>query len=211
VVTSCGSGLSLYLLVLTVSDSKVRFELCPSFFDSMFLVPPMTCAHEVTCCKYFGITNVDLLRVPNEDASCIRVVCTILNLLEQGLNWLLGILSSAHVFNINLQVDRSDVAVGFEEVIQRVSRRDIGVANHVVVQDVQIHRLKNTDDLLLQSLLHGGARPVSLNVLFPNVASGANLGHCSIRVGWGPPGGLWDCPKWWSGSRCWGNHGVGCV
>jgi hypothetical protein len=121
VVTSCGSGLSLHLLVLTVSGSKVRFELCPSFFDSMFLVPTTTCAHEVTCCKYFGITNVDLLRVPNEDASCFRIVCKLLNLLEQRFNWLLGIPSSAHVFKIDLQVERSDVAVSFEEVIQHVS------------------------------------------------------------------------------------------
>jgi hypothetical protein len=72
-------------------------------------------------------------------------------------------------------------------------------------------RLKNTDDLLLQSLLHGGACPVSLNVLFPNVARGANLGRCSIRVGWGPPGGLWACPKSWDGSRRWINHGIGFI
>jgi hypothetical protein len=111
VLTSFGSGFSLHLLVLTVSGSKVRFELCPSFFDGMFLVPPATCAHEVTCCKYFGIPNVDLLRVPNEGAPCFRIVGTILNLLEQGFNWLLRIPSLAHVFKIYLQVDRSGVAV----------------------------------------------------------------------------------------------------
>jgi hypothetical protein len=87
----------------------------------MLLVPPMTCAHEVTSYKYFGVTNIDLLRVSNEDASCFRIVCTILNLLEQGLNWLLGIPCAAHVFKIEFQVDRSDVAVSFEEVIQHVS------------------------------------------------------------------------------------------
>jgi hypothetical protein len=41
------SGFSLHLLVLTVSGSKVRFELCPSFVDRMLFVPRTTCAHEV--------------------------------------------------------------------------------------------------------------------------------------------------------------------
>jgi hypothetical protein len=65
--------------------------------------------------------------------------------------------------------------------------------------------------MFLQSLLHRGACPLSLNVLLPNVASGANLGSCSIRVGWGPPGGLWFCPKCWVGIRRWGDHVLGCV
>jgi hypothetical protein len=65
--------------------------------------------------------RIDLLGVPNEDAACFRIVITILNLLEQGLNWLLRIPSPAHVFKIDLQVDRSDVAVSLEEVVQHVS------------------------------------------------------------------------------------------
>jgi hypothetical protein len=121
VVTSCGSGLSLHLLVLTVSGSKMRFELHPSFFDGMFFVPPSTCTHEVTCCEYLGVSNVDLLGVPNEEAACLRMVGNILNLLEQGLNWLLWIPSPTHVFEIDLQVNRSDVALSLEEVIQHVS------------------------------------------------------------------------------------------
>jgi hypothetical protein len=68
VVTSCGGGFSLHVLVLTVGRCKVRFELGPSFFNGMFLVPPATCAHEVTSCKYLCISNVDLLWVANEDA-----------------------------------------------------------------------------------------------------------------------------------------------
>jgi hypothetical protein len=52
---------------------------------------------------------------------CFRIVGTVLNLLEQGLNWLLRIPSPTHVFNIYLQVDRSDVSVSLEEVIQHVS------------------------------------------------------------------------------------------
>jgi hypothetical protein len=65
--------------------------------------------------------------------------------------------------------------------------------------------------LLLQSLLHGGVRPVSLNILLPNVASGADLGLCSIHVGWCPPGGLWGCPKCWAGVRCWSYTDIGSV
>jgi hypothetical protein len=121
VVTSGCSRFALHLLVLSVSGSKVGFELCPSFLEHMLFVPPTTCDHEVTSCKYFGVANVDLLRVSNEDASCLRIICTILNLLEQGFNWLLGIPCSAHVFKIDLKIDRSDVAVSFEEVIQHVS------------------------------------------------------------------------------------------
>jgi hypothetical protein len=59
-----------------------------------------------------------------------------------------------------------------------------------------------------QILLHGGVCTVSLDVLLPNVACGANLGGCAVRVGWGPPGGLWAYPKCWTSIRCWGDHGM---
>jgi hypothetical protein len=86
----------------------------------MLFIPPATCAHEVDCCKYVGVANVYLLRVSNEDATCLRIICTILNLLEQGFNWLLGIPRSAHMFKVDFQIHRSDVAVSAEEVIQHV-------------------------------------------------------------------------------------------
>jgi hypothetical protein len=121
VVTGCGGGLSLHLLVLTVIGCKMRFELCPSFFSGGFIVPPASCAHEVACGEYFCVPNVDFLRVTNEDAPCFRIVGTILNLLEESFHWLLGIPSSAHVFKADLEVDRSDVAVSLEEVIQHAS------------------------------------------------------------------------------------------
>jgi hypothetical protein len=62
-----------------------------------------------------------MLRVTNEDAPCFRIVSSILNLLEESLHWLLGIPSLAHVFKVDLEVDRSDVAVSLEEVIQHAS------------------------------------------------------------------------------------------
>jgi hypothetical protein len=211
VVTSCGSGLSLHLLVLTVSGCKMRFELRPSLFDGMFLVPPATCAHEVACCKYFCIPHVDLLRVANEDAPCLRIVSTVLNLLEQGLNRLLRIPSPAHVFKVDLEVDCSDVAVSLEEVIQNVSCWNVGVPHHVVIQDFQVHWLEDAADLLLQRLLHVRACPISLNILLPNVASGTDLIRCSIRIGWGPPWGLWGFPRCLDGVCCWSNNGVGSI
>jgi hypothetical protein len=183
-VSGCGSGFSLHLLVLTVSGCEVGFELCPSFFSGWFFVSPATCAHDVACCKYFCVPNVDLLRVTNEDAPCVRIVSTILNMLEESLHWLLGIPSSAHVFKVDLEVDCSDVAVGLKEVVQHASCLDVGISHHVVIQYVQVPWLEHADDLLLQCLLDGGACPVSLNILFPNVASGADLGRCSIRCCW---------------------------
>jgi hypothetical protein len=118
VVPVCGIGFSLHLLVLTVCGCEVRFELGPSFFSDWFLVPPATCAHEVVCCKYFCIPNVDLLQVTNEDAISFRIVITILNLLEESLHSLLEIPGSAHVFKVDLEVDCSDVAISLKEVVQ---------------------------------------------------------------------------------------------
>jgi hypothetical protein len=60
-------------------------------------------------------------------------------------------------------------------------------------------------------MLDGGACPVSLNILLPNVASGADLSRCSIHCCWCPPGGLWGYPKCWFVVRCWRNHGVGSI
>jgi hypothetical protein len=102
VVSGGDSGFSLYLLVLTASGCEVRFEVGSSFFSGWFLVPTTTGAHEVPCCKYFCIPNVDLLRVTNEDAPYLRIVSKILNLLEESLHWLMGIPGSAHVFKVDL-------------------------------------------------------------------------------------------------------------
>jgi hypothetical protein len=103
--------------VLTVSGSEMGLELCPSFLNEMLFIPPTTCTHEVPSCKYFCVANVDLMRVSNEDAACLRIICTILNLLEKGFNWLLGIPCSAHVLKIDFKINRSDVAVSAEEVL----------------------------------------------------------------------------------------------
>jgi hypothetical protein len=66
----------------------------------------------------------------------------------------------------------------------------------------------HTDDLLLQSLLHGGVWQVSLNILLPNVASCADLGRCSIRCCWFPSRGVCWYPMRWFVSCFWSKHGV---
>jgi hypothetical protein len=111
----------MHLLVLTVSGSKVGLELCPRFLSERFLIPPTAGAHEVPSCKYVGGANIDLMWVSNKDAACLRIICTILNLLEQGFNWLLGIPCSAHVFKVDFQINGGDVAVSAEKVVQHVS------------------------------------------------------------------------------------------
>jgi hypothetical protein len=122
VETGVGGGFPFHLLVLTVSGCEVRFEVSPSFFRGWFVIPTATGAHELSCCKDFCISNIDLLRGTDGDASCLRIVSTILDLLEEGLNWLLGIPCSEHVLEVDLQVDRRDVAICLEEVVQHVSR-----------------------------------------------------------------------------------------
>jgi hypothetical protein len=61
-----------------------------------------------------------------------------------------------------------------------------------------------------QSLLYGGVGGISVDVLLPNVVSSANMDGCDIHVGWGPPGGLWTYPKFWTSIICWVHHGIGC-
>jgi hypothetical protein len=71
--------------------------------------------------NYFCIPYVDLLRGIDGDASCLCIVSAVLNLIEEGLHWLLGIPGSAHLLEVDLQVDCCDVAIGFKEVVQHVS------------------------------------------------------------------------------------------
>jgi hypothetical protein len=135
------------VLVLAVSGRKVGLELCPSLVSERFFILLATGAHEVPSCKYVGVANVDLLWVPNDDAPCLRIICTILNLLEQGFNRLLGIPCPAHVFEVDFQINGGDVAVSADNMVQHVPGGDVGKANHVFIQNVQINWFKNTDDL----------------------------------------------------------------
>jgi hypothetical protein len=77
--------------------------------------------------------------VSNEDAPCLVVISTILNLLEQGFNRLLGIPCSPHVFKADFKIHRGDVAVGGKKMVHHLSSRDVSRTNHDIIQNVQVH------------------------------------------------------------------------
>jgi hypothetical protein len=106
--------------VLTVSGGEVGLKLCPSLFSKWFFVPLAAGHHEVPSCKYVCISNVDFLWVSDKEDFCLIIICTILNLLEQGFNRLLGIPCSAHVFKVVFKIDRGDVAIGGEDMVEHV-------------------------------------------------------------------------------------------
>jgi hypothetical protein len=137
--------------VLTVSGSKVGLKLCPILVSKWCLVPTATDTHEVPSSKYGGVANVDLMWVYNKDAPYLRIVCTILNLLEQGFNRLLGIPCSAHLFKVVFKIHRGDVAIGGKEMVEHVTSGDVGKANHVIIQNFQVHWFKNIDALLFKA------------------------------------------------------------
>jgi hypothetical protein len=121
------------MLVLTVSGRKVGLKLCPRFVSKWFFVPPATGAREVPSCKYVCVSNFDLMCVSNKNAPCLIVIGTILNLLEQGFNGLLGIPCSTHVFKVDFKINRCDVSISAEKMVKDVPSGDVGGPNHVVI------------------------------------------------------------------------------
>jgi hypothetical protein len=119
--------------VLAVCSCEVSFELCPSFFHVGFFIPPATSAHEAPSCKYFCVTNIYLLRVHNYNASCFRIISTILNLFEKGLNRLLGVPRLAHLFKVVFQIHSRDVAIRHEEMVKHFPSCDVLKTDHDVV------------------------------------------------------------------------------
>jgi hypothetical protein len=86
------------MIVLTMSCSKVSLEIGPSIVLCFLLVPSATGAHEIVCGKDLGAAHIDMMTMANCDTSCLRKVSTILDLLEEGLHWLLRVPSLAHLF-----------------------------------------------------------------------------------------------------------------
>jgi hypothetical protein len=180
--------------VLSVCGGKVSLELCPSFLNAELFIPPATGAHEVPSCNFFGITNIYLMRVPNDNASCFRIISTILNLFEKGLNRLLRVTCAVHLFKIIFQIHSRDVAISHEEMVQHLTRCDVCKTHHVVVYNVQVHSLKNSDDLFSECLLHRGVGAVGINGFFPAVSGCTNLRRSAVSILWCPPGGCWVYP-----------------
>jgi hypothetical protein len=112
---------------------------------------PATGAHKVPCRKDLCISHVDLLRMANFEASCLRKVSTLLNLLEQGLHWLLRVPCPAHLLKIVFQINSCDSVILKKEVLKHLSGRDVSAANHSVIQDLQVHWLKTVIICFLSS------------------------------------------------------------
>jgi hypothetical protein len=144
-----------------------------------------------TVANIFAYPTLICCGCPIRTPPCLRVIRIILNLFEQGFNRLLWIPCSIHVFKVDFKIHRGDVAVSSEQMVQYVPSVDVGKTNHVIIQNVQVNWLKNTDDLLFQSLLHGSVCAISLNVFLQDVTRCTNLGGCAVSVGWIPPGGCW--------------------
>jgi hypothetical protein len=66
----------------------------------------------------------------------------------------------AFPYKVDFKIHSGDVAVCGEEMVEHVPSVDIGKANHVIIQNVQVHWFKNIDDLLFQSLLHVKLSPL---------------------------------------------------
>jgi hypothetical protein len=45
------------------------------------------------------------------------------------------------------KIDRGDVAIGAEEMVEHVTKGDVDKAKHVMIQNIQVHWLKNIDEL----------------------------------------------------------------
>jgi hypothetical protein len=69
---------------------------------------------------------------------------------------------------------------------KHVSSGDVGKTNHVIIENVQVHWFKNTDNLLFQSLLHRSVCAISLNVFLPDMTRCTNLesGECWLEPAW---------------------------
>jgi hypothetical protein len=147
--------------VLEASCSKVNFEVGPSTICWLLLVPPVAGAHEVACCKYLGVAHVNLKSVANCYSFCLRKVSTILNLLEQGLHWLLGVPCLAYVLKSVFEINRCDADISKKEVLKHFPRRNVIKSNHVIIQYVEVHWFKKSDNLFFKRLLYTAIRTKS--------------------------------------------------
>jgi hypothetical protein len=102
VVTWHGWRFALHLLMLAMCSGEVSFELCPCFLHVGVFISPAACTHEVPSCKDLCITNIDCLRVPHQNAYCLIIVTTILNLLENRFNRLLSVPCVVRLFEVVL-------------------------------------------------------------------------------------------------------------
>jgi hypothetical protein len=51
------------------------------------------------------------------------------------------------VFKVVFQIDRGDVSIGGVEMVNHGPGGDVGKTNHVIIQNVQVHWFKNSEDM----------------------------------------------------------------
>jgi hypothetical protein len=119
-----------------MSCRKVNFEVGPSTVRWVLLISRAVGAHEIACFKYLSVPHINLSSVVNCYSSCIREVSIILNLLEQGLHWLLEVPCLAHVLKIVFQINSCDSAISKKQVLKNFPRHNLSKANHVIIQYV---------------------------------------------------------------------------
>jgi hypothetical protein len=100
---------------------EVGFEVSPSFSAAVFSFQRRQALMNCPVAKIFAYPTFICCEGPMGTPPCLQIASTLLNLLEESLHWLLGIPCSAHVLEVDLQVDFCDVAVGFKEVVQHAS------------------------------------------------------------------------------------------
>jgi hypothetical protein len=116
-----GSIFSLHVIVLMVHHSKAILEIVPGFSCGHFFISSAASTPETSCGKYLGISHADFLFMANFNTFFNRAVHEILNLLQQGLHWLLGVPRLAHIFKVVFQVHISDAYIVEKQVVKHLS------------------------------------------------------------------------------------------
>jgi hypothetical protein len=81
--------------VLAMSCSEVSLEICPSLVRCFLLGPSAVGAHRIEFGKDLSVA----LRMAHFIASYLRKFSTILDMLEEGLHWLLRVPILLHLFD----------------------------------------------------------------------------------------------------------------
>jgi hypothetical protein len=165
--------------VLAVCSVEVCLELCPSFFNGWLFITPTTGAHKVPCDKDLGVAHIYLLWMPGDDTTSLRKFGAVLYLLEKGIHRLLWVPCSTHLLQLVIQINCCDVPLSHEQVVQHFTSRDVCKNHHVIVESVQIHRLKNSDDHFFKRLLHSAEGAKGEDGFLPDMSSCAELRRCS--------------------------------
>jgi hypothetical protein len=79
--------------------------IVPTFFNGWIFISPAAGAHKVPCGKDLCVARIDLLWMPDDDATSLRKVGAVLYLIEKGLHRLLWVPCSTNLLKIVLKVN----------------------------------------------------------------------------------------------------------